>query len=238
MDFWLNCDNMTALNCYQGSVSMKKILFPIFLGFFSCFASLALAATEPAKNTATSPTPVDSITLYRTSEAKEVLKRLPPNTRLVPIFQQGNWVKVGNPQDGTVGWIDLVQYQKAREAYYRPDIQTIYVHVDTSNNAKPVLNVVAYKNGQALSKDEAMKLYQRLRKQQEAQFQGMQKFSMNMEQMMNQDFLNAQRFFDSAWMNPPWMEPVILVPAPKANAANPAPAPTASVAAPAAAPKA
>ena len=32
--------------------------------------------------------------------------------------------------------------------------------------------------------------------------------------MMDQDFLNAERFFDTAWLNPPWMEPVILVPAP------------------------
>ncbi len=220
---------------------MKKIIISIFAIFLGLFAfPLALAATPPEK--AASPAaiaPADTIALYKNPDGKEILKRLPSNVRLVPIFQQGNWAKVGNPQDGSVGWIDLVQYQKAREQYYRPDIQTIYVHVDTSDHGKPVLNVVAYKNGQALSKEEATKLYQRLRKQQEAQFQSMQKFSMNMEQMMNQDFLNAQRFFDSAWANPTGMEPVILVPAPAPQKAAPvAPTPSAAMQTKASAPKA
>lgn len=205
---------------------MKKNILSAFVVLFGLMlAPFALAANPPAKNEAQPAGNADTIALYKNADGKEVLKRVPANARLVPIFQQGNWAKVGNPQDGTVGWIDLVQYQKAREQYYRPDIQTIYVHVDTSDHGKPVLNVVAYKNGQALTKEDAVKLYQRLRKQQEAQFQSMQKFSMNMEQMMNQDFLNAQRFFDSAWMNPPWMEPVILVPAPKAQKSAPAVAP-------------
>jgi hypothetical protein len=195
---------------------MKKIILSAFFVFLMLMAAPLAIAADLA------PAPVETIALYKNSDGKELLKKLPANTRLVPIFQQGNWAKVGNPQDGTVGWIDLVQYQKARQQYYRPDIQTIYVHVDTSNQGKPVLNVVAYKNGQALSKEEAAKLYQRLRKQQEAQFQSMQKFSMNMEQMMHQDFLNAQHFFDSAWMNPSLMEPVILVPAPNQQKAAPA----------------
>lgn len=214
---------------------MKKIIQPVFILFLGLF-SASFAFGDAPKNNPPAVVSNDTITVYKNADGKEVLKKLPANARLVPIFQQGNWAKVGNPQDGSVGWINLVQYQKAREQYYRPDIQTIYVHVDTADRGKPVLSVVAYKNGQPLSKEEATKLYQSLRKQQEAQFQSMQKFSMNMEQMMNQDFLNAQRFFDSAWMNPPWMEPVILVPAPQQQksaavaapvASNPATAPAA-----------
>lgn len=198
---------------------MKKLLSIISVVLFGLFtANLAFAANEPAATAkAQAENQSNYIYLYKSASASDLLKKLNPNVRLVPIYQQGNWAKVGDPQNGQVGWINLVQYQKARARYYRPNIQTIYVQVDTSGKGKPTLNVVAYKNGKALTKEQAMGLYQRLRKQQERQFHHMQKFSMNMEQMMNQDFLNAQHFFDSAWMNSPWMEPVILVPAPKAQ---------------------
>jgi len=76
----------------------------------------------------------------------------------------------------------------------------------------PTLNVIAYKNGKKLTEKEASALYKRLRSQEKAQFQRMQKLSWSMENMMDQDVLNAEHFMDAAWDNPPWMAPVILVP--------------------------
>lgn len=191
---------------------MRQII--VLLACLGLFVSATVVATTTSPgNQSTTKAKNDSIWLYDQAKNGKVIKRLTPNVRLVPIYQRENWVKVGDPRDGQVGWINLVQYQKARYKYYRPDIQTLYVHIDANNKGKPTLNVIAYKNGKPLSQKDAIELYNRLRKQQEEQYRNMQRFSMTMEQMMDQDFLNAERFFDSAWMNPPWMEPIILIPA-------------------------
>lgn len=156
------------------------------------------------------------VKLYNKPDDKgAVIRQLAPNIRLIPIYQQGDWIKVGNPQDGQVGWINALQYQKARTAYYRPDIQTLYVHIDGANKGKkPTLNVVAYNNGKRLSDKDALALYHKLRAEQQKQYQRMQQFSLSMTQMMQQDFMNAQRMFNSSWMQPTWMQPIILVPVP------------------------
>lgn len=161
------------------------------------------------------PSSKNKILLYDGPAKGMVLAFLDPNMRLIPIYQQGNWVKVGNPKDGQVGWINLIQYQKARYAYYRPNIQTLFVHLTNQAKGKPTLNIVAYRNGKQLSKKEAAAIYNRLRKQQEKQFRTMQRFSASMERMMDQDFLNAAQFFDTSWLTPTWMAPVILIQQPK-----------------------
>lgn len=192
----------------------------IFVGVVASLAiTVALAASlltakKSTQSHAQPATQSDFILLYATPHKGKVIQRLSPNTRLVPIYRKGNWEKAGDPKNGQVGWLNIVQYQKARAAYYRPDIQTLYVHVDPNTKGKPTLNVIAYKNGKKLTDQQAMKLYKRLRKQQEAVYNNMQRFSLSMYRMMDQDFLNAERFFDSAWMNTPWMEPVILIPSP------------------------
>ncbi len=154
----------------------------------------------------------DFILLYDKPSNGKVVQRLAPNARLVPIYQDGNWVKVGNPRNGDTGWVNLVEYQKARYNYYRPDIQTLYVHINNTGKSRPTLNVIAYKNGKKLTEKEASALYKRLRSQEKAQFQRVQKLSWSMQSMMDQDVLNAEHFMNAAWDNPPWMAPVILVP--------------------------
>lgn len=200
---------------------MRKVLAFLLclvglLSFSSSFAKTPTNATRQVTANNQINNKDDFVLLYDKPDKGKVLTQLAPNLRLVPIIQKGNWVKVGDPRNGKVGWINLVQYEKARNSYYKPDIQTLFISLTSNNkNGKPTLNVVAYKNGKKISKKEANKIYSRLRKKQEEQFQKLQRFSLSMQNMMNQDFLNAERFFDSAWLAPTWMAPVILIQQPQ-----------------------
>lgn len=197
----------------------KPITFLICI--LCMFASTAALATspEPVQDKNNPQIAKDHVVLlYNSPEKSAASKKLPPNLRLIPIYRQGNWVKVGDPRNGDTGWIDIVQYEKARYNYYRPNIQTLFVRLDNNNkNGKRTLNVVAYRNGKPISKEEAMKLYQQLQKDQQNQFEKMQKLSLSMQSMMDQDFLNAEHFFDASLFSPSWMGPVILIQTPDKN---------------------
>ena len=188
---------------------MKKITVVTACTLGLMAVGVASAATHVKRASVQS---TDSVILYKAKESKDVVTTLSPNTQLVPIFQQGNWVKVGDPRNGQVGWINLTQYQKARAAFEQPVIQTTYINVTSNDKGKPVINVVAYKNGKALPKAQAMALYKKMRAQQQRQYQQMQRFSVNMQRMMDQNFIHAQQAFDSAWMNPFWVQPMVVMP--------------------------
>lgn len=100
-----------------------------------------------------------------------VVKQLPLDSGLVAIFRQGDWVKVGDRADGTTGWINIPQYQKAKDQYYQKFFQqkseTVYFHAETNSDGK--VDIVAYRNGQKLSPEEASALYKRLQAQEKQQ---------------------------------------------------------------------
>ena len=142
------------------------------------------------------------VTLYASQKGKKVTSTLPVNAPLVRIFQQGDWVKVGNPKDGSVGWVNKKQYQQALRAYYQPQIKTLYVSSSDDKAGKPEINVVAYKNGEKVSDKEAKAMYEKLRAQQKAQDAQWQRFNhrmMQFQRMMWRDmqsgpFMNQSLF--------------------------------------------
>ncbi len=129
------------------------------------------------------------------------------------ILDYCNSLTLGNPKDGIVGWVNKQQVKKVRQTFYRPDIQTIYIHSDRAKSGKPVLNIVAYKNGKKLSPAEAKKLYGKIRKQQERQMHDMQR----MNRMMRRQQYNMNQLFNGFWTNEPWVKPVIIFPEPGQN---------------------
>lgn len=132
----------------------------------------------------------------KTSKISAILN---PGVRIVPVFQQNGWIKVGNPQNGQIGWVNVQEYHRAREIFYKPDIQTVFVHIDQSPEGKASLNVVAYKNGNKLTDQQAKALYERLRAQQEAEYRQMQQFSRQVDDMVTRQLTTMHQFFDNAW---------------------------------------
>ncbi len=154
------------------------------------------------------------ITLYDAPNATKVVATVPLNTAMVPIIYKQGWAKVGLRSDGQVGWVNIKQYETARDAYFKPNIQTWYVSTtQDKQSGKPTTTIVAYHNGKKLSDQQARVVYETMLKQQQAaqraeaaywsQFNNMMRIQ---EQQMDQMF-NADPFVSS---NPA----IILMPGP------------------------
>ena len=122
-----------------------------------------------------------------------------------------DWVKVGDRADGTTGWINIPQYQKAKDQYYQKFFQqkseTVYFHAETNADGK--VDIVAYRNGQKLSPEEANALYKRLQAQ---------------EKQQAALFEQADKELNAGFSTMPGI--VILEPAPEGQNPTPANAPT------------
>lgn len=160
--------------------------------------------------------PVD-ISLYAAPSTKaQIQKHLTPTQRLLPIFTQGEWVKVGLPDDGTVGWINQKQYRQAVAAYYQPKVETFFVQ-SQSQDAKgenPNMTVVAYHNGKKLTDKEAKALYQQWQQQQEKQNLYFQHWFSQMQNTFNSHMKELQAL-SPPWggsLGFPWVQPIILMP--------------------------
>lgn len=180
---------------------MKKLLI-IFTGLMGLLFSLATFAQEKNGD--------QQIIMYSKPNAQTIVEKLPGDAALVPIFQNKKWVKVGDPANGNVGWVNKKQLRKAREAFYRPDIQTIYIHSDQSSNGKPQLNIVAYKNGQKLSQEQAQRLYEKVRKQQMHEMK-------HMRRMFDHELISMRQSFQMM----PVFQPMIVLPASTAQRMQP-----------------
>ena len=133
-------------------------------------------------------------------KSSSCVKQIKVTTPFVEITQDQKspqWVKVGlHDKAGTVGWVNMKAYRQAEHAYYQPDIQTVFVHIDHAKNGKPTYNVVAYKNGKELTKAEATTLYNKLRDEQQNIFRRNQAFEDRMQRMFERGFMSANRFLD------------------------------------------
>lgn len=186
---------------------MKKGLSIIFGACVLFTANAGLAAN-------TSKTLEKQVMLYAKPDPNsDVEAILDPDVQLVPIFQQKDWLRVGNPANGQVGWVNTLQYHQAREAFYQPTIQTVFIHVDQDAHGKSTLSVVAYKNGAKLTDSEAKALYVRLREQQQDEYRQMQHFSLRVDDMMTRELITMHQFFDNAWRSAAHATPQIMEPA-------------------------
>ncbi len=126
----------------------------------------------------------------------KIVQSITPAERLVPIFRKGEWIKVGDPKDGSVGWINHDQYRKAMEAFYQPNFQTVFIRTQRDKNGKPVTSIVAYKNGKKLSEKDADALYKKIRQEQANDAQNMQRLFWDMDNMMEQQEREMHQFVE------------------------------------------
>ena len=96
--------------------------------------------------------------LYAKKDLKSKCSVTPLNASFVTIVRQKKWAKVGlRDQNGTVGWVNIPQYQAALRELNQANVQSVYVTVNKSKDGKPEYNILAYRNGRPVSKAEAKK---------------------------------------------------------------------------------
>ena len=153
------------------------------------------------------------INLYEAPSSTKVIATVPFFTRMVPIIKKGHWAKVGLRSDGRVGWINLDNYKKQREALLRPNIQTVYVSTTEDDKGKPTVNIIAYHNGKKLSAKQAKAYYEKMLKQQHRELHAQRKYWRHFNRMMRfqqhemDDMMRNDTFFGDD-------QPIILMPGP------------------------
>lgn len=197
-------------------MQIKAIIFAISSGVIALNAALAAPAHSKSKTRAGAQSAPTRVNLYSDPDASsKVLEALKPNQNLVPIFHKGDWIKVGNPRDGKVGWINQKQYRSAYEAWYRPSVQTIFVRNDQDKEGKPVVNIIAYSNGKKLDEKQAKALYERMQQEQQQEMKNVHQLTHQMNHFFERENAMFERdfpgFMRADFAPPVMMRPVIVV---------------------------
>lgn len=177
----------------------------------SVLASTEVNAITTPIQTAQNATTSKSITVYSepANNAKIIEKVTQPN-KLVPIFANGAWLKVGDSTNGQIGWVNSEQYQQLATAQH--DSSTTQVVFIESNHAAgaPNNNIIAYKNGKRLSDAEAKALYAQMAQQQTAINKQLVAYQAAMNHLLQQDMQAFNNTF-ATMSNMPVVQPVIVV---------------------------
>lgn len=194
-----------------------RVIISMLGAFCLLISGMGFATTKHhAVKTAVRQQAVQVIVYAAPQTTAAVVQKVSPTQRLIPVFRQGKWIKVGDPSNGKIGWVNRDQYQKALHAFYRPTMQTVLISTELNNNGKPTINVVAYKNGKKLSQKEANKLYKHIRKQRRRESRYMQHVFGNMDKYMDEQ-MRSMDYFMAPWDNvgfgfgPEIIQPVIVV---------------------------
>lgn len=168
----------------------------ISAALFIAGTAVAADAAKPAVNVAKPKPSLPMVTLYAMPEIHAaVVEKVSPAERLVAIFEQGDWIKVGDPRDGKVGWINHKLYQQALNEWYKPNVQSYFIQTVKNTDGKPGVKIIAYSNGKKLSDSEAKAMYAKMQKENERQWQEMHRLNAEMAQVfahqrqwMNENF--------------------------------------------------
>lgn len=186
---------------------MRKIKNLFLCGLLGISLTASAAVQIPQKSDLSADThSTPQVILYESNNDKKIIQTLPPTVRLVRIYQEGDWIKVGNTTDGTVGWINRLQYQKTLEAFNQANIQEIFISQTMDKDHKPQIKIVAYQNGKPISEKEAQSLYDKMKKQQKLQAQYWQ--------ALNQNMLYWQDHMLSGFFQDPFFNQTTLLPIP------------------------
>jgi chaperonin cofactor prefoldin len=189
------------------------LLSAIFLGF-SVSASYADQAVKKDA--------VDTIELHAApSDTSKVIKTIDPWQKLVPIYKQKDWLKVGDPENGQVGWVNIQKYQKMLSDLAKAAIQYVMVNVAGNPDEKDQNSIVGYKNGKKLTSEQSEKLMQQMEERQEQIRQKFQAIQDQMNDMFDQS-MEELKDINSSGVLPKlyrtdWMEPIVILTQPTEN---------------------
>ncbi len=154
---------------------------------------------------------IPTVPLYEEPKKTKVIAQVPITSSLVPIISKGNWVKVGSRNDGNVGWLNIEQYHKIQTAYYRPNIQSVYVNSEHTKDGKPTVNIIAYRNGKKLTDKDAQTLYKKMLKQSQSEQQWQRENWRHLNHMIH---LQQQQLNELFNHDDPGFSPLYLMPGP------------------------
>ncbi len=161
------------------------------------------------------------------SKDAKVIAEITPSQRLIPIFQQNGWTKVGNPENGIVGWVKTnkltqnenhsSQQSQHIESIRIPHYSQTVITAVTGKDGKTTYKVYETGNHHKITQADARQLFNRMEKQQQIMQQHFNRIMRENFAAFNQPFFN-NHFFGPQYTN--FIPPVeIIVEPPKNEAA-------------------
>lgn len=151
-----------------------------------CLSILTIFATESAL--------AQAINLYEQPKTdSKTVGSIDPQQGVIVVFtpKEGGWVKVADPRNGNVGWIQSNNLSQV----------PAQVNVIQTGNQPYGFQVIQYGNAQPLSAEQMQQAMKQIKSRQEAAQQELQK--------MMKEIMNA---FPVLWGNLPMIVPVVIVP--------------------------
>lgn len=162
----------------------------------------------------TPSTPSTKVTLFaQPNTNSRALGQVNVTQQLIPFYHKKGWLKVGNPRNGQVGWVNRAQYQQAVHARANQRTQTVYV--EQSQNGDQAPTIVAYRNGKRVTGEEAKALVAQVQRQQHRLNAQMRRYQQQMSQWFADDFdadFDALGFpAVSSWSSGPMLQPIVII---------------------------
>ncbi|KPJ67095.1 MAG: hypothetical protein AMJ43_06020 [Coxiella sp. DG_40] len=169
---------------------MRIFIVLLTVLFFAVICPPSLAKSVVSK--AVQAEPSKQIILYAEPDLRaNVVAKLDVLQHLVPIYRKESWLKVGNPADGQVGWIDINQYRQLMTKLYKPETKSVFIRSISETGKSPKREVIAYENGKQLDKKQAEELLKNMQRQQLI----MERRIEQMQNEMNKMFTNLMKEF-------------------------------------------
>lgn len=173
-----------------------KNLFLTFLKLTTLMTTLNFSSTCFAKE----------ISLYDQPKADaKIVGNVDLAAGFIPIYtpKEGEWIKIGDPRNGNVGWIKSNEFNKINSTEASFTFTQSYIN---DNNKSPMTyRIIQFGKPSKLSSEQAQSMI----KQMQIQQQSLQKSIQNM--MFDMD----QLFYDDWHFNPgnfPFLMPVVFIP--------------------------
>ena len=150
-----------------------------------------------------------SVNLYDQPNANgKVINTVDSNTGIVTIYKpkEGDWIKVGDPRNGNVGWAKLADLKGVG----------LQFNIIQSGNGMHSYQLIEYDGNSTLSPEQIKAAAKQMQMQQQNIQMRQQAIQENVTKMMNDVFNTMHQY----WVNLPMIMPVIIVPE-KAATANP-----------------
>ena len=187
---------------------MKKITIILVSAAVSLFA-MSATATQQGKSSAaakknedsaaTKPHVMPAVNLYSkdNADSQHETFTLDRWSYARPFFRKKQWIKVAFTDNGETGWVNMKQLRQAMDKEWKSTarVQAVYINRTVDKDGKPVVNVVAYKNGKKLSDQEAKALYQKIHHEEVQQQADFHRFNVRMDRLFNQEFTSRANFF-------------------------------------------
>lgn len=193
---------------------MKKLMkFSLFICCLTLPALLSAApATKVARQKTESVEKVKvSLPLYASpNKSAKVIDHIVVGQRLVVIYRQKDWLKVGNPENGQVGWVNIKQYQNWKRASARAFVKSVVITLTEKPDKKGKPEIIVYKNGQRLSDKDAQAFYEKMQRRQRIMQKRFNRFQKDMNRFLK-DSMDQEADF---WQMP-FFQPVIVIKPPE-----------------------